>query len=128
MAVHGNLVILPGLVAGASLASHQYKAVKFASTAGAVIPVTATTSLAIGFVQNDPTLGQPAQVAGPGSIAIALAGVNDLAAGELVGYNSTGQVVDHTTAGRFIIGQALTASTAVGDQVQVAVGVINGYA
>ena len=110
--------LIPGLVAGSDLSSHQYKVVKFASTAGAVVPVTASTNVAIGILQNDPTSGQPALIAGPGDIAIAIAGQADLAAGELLGYNSTGQI-DDTLNDK--IAQALEASTAVGDYVQVLV-------
>ena|SRR3990167_1028225 len=110
--------LIPGLVAGSDLSSHQYKVIKFASTAGAVVPVTASTNVALGILQNDPTSGQPALIAGPGDIAIAIAGQADLAAGELLGYNSTGQV-DDTLNDK--IAQALQASTAVGDYVQVLV-------
>lgn len=109
---------IPGLVAGLTLAAKQYHVVKFASTAGAVVSVTASTDVAIGIVQNDPTAGQPALIAGPGDIAIAVAGQADLAAGELLGYNSTGQVDDQKNDK---IAQALQASTAVGDYVQVLV-------
>lgn len=120
--------LIPGLVAGESLAAHQYKVVKFASTAGQVLKVTATTSIAIGIVQNDPASGEPALIAGPGSLAIAVAGANDIAKGELLGFNTTGQVVDHTTAGRWVIAQAMEVSTAVGDYIQVLVHGLNGYA
>lgn len=128
MATHGKLVTIPGLVATGSLAAGQYKVVKFASTAGAVKIVTATTDLGIGILMNDPTDGQAAIVAGPGSVAIGLAGANNIVAGESLGFNTTGQVVDHTTAGRWVIGQALSASTAVGDEIPVAIGIRHGYA
>jgi hypothetical protein len=113
-----DLVYLPGVTAGLTLAAKQYAVVKFASTANAVVAVTATTDAAVGIVQNDPAAGEAALVAISG-VAIGIAGVNDLAAGELVGFNTTGQVVDHTTDNRRIIGQALDASTAVGDYVRV---------
>ena len=67
---------ITGLVAGVTLASHQYKVVKFASTAGAVIPVAASTDVALGILQNDPTAGQPALIARPGDIAVAIARAN----------------------------------------------------
>ena len=107
---------IPGLVAGASFASAQYKVVKFASTAVQVIPVTSSTDVALGIIQDDPTTGQPALIAGPGDVAIAIAGVADLAQGERVGWNTTGQV-DDTKARK--IGIALKPSTAVGDYVPV---------
>lgn len=109
---------IPGLTAGASFASGQYKVVKFASTANAVIAVAATTDVAIGVIQNDAASGEAALVAYDG-IVLCLAGAADLAAGENVGYNTTGQVVDHVTATRMSIGRTLDASTAVGDYVRV---------
>lgn len=110
---------IPGLVAGVSLASHQYKVIKAASTAGAVIPVNASTDVAIGILQNDPTAGQPALIAGPGDIAIGIAGANNLALGNLLGYNTTGQLI--TASANDKIAQALEASTAVGDYIKVLV-------
>lgn len=127
MSHYGNINSLGGLVAGSTFAAGQYKVVKFASTAGAVVPVTATTDLAIGIIQNDPTTGQEASVAGPGSIATALAGAADIAAGELLGFNSSAQVVDHTTDGRYMLCQALEASTAVGDEIKVSIIGLFGY-
>lgn len=122
-----DMTYLPGVIAGLTLAAKQYAVVKFASTANAVVAVNATTDLAVGIVQNDPAAGEAALVAN-GGIALALAGVSDLAAGEVVGYNTTGQVVDHTTDNRRIIGQALDASTAVGDVVRVRLhGIITRY-
>lgn len=114
-----NQSYIPGLKAGAS-ALTQYRVVKFsAATADCVINVTATTDVAIGIVQDDPAAGMPALVQN-GGIAVAIAGVNDLAAGENVGFNTTGQVVDHATDNRLSLGRALDASTAVGDLVRVA--------
>lgn len=110
---------ITGLVAGVTLAAHQYKVVKFASTAGAVIPVAASTDVALGILQNDPTAGQPALIAGPGDIAIAIAGANNLAQGNLLGYNTTGQVIASSATDK--IAQALEASTAVGDYIRVLV-------
>lgn len=112
-----NQRFIPGLKAGAALT--QYRVVKFsASTTDAVINVAATTDVAIGVVQNDPASGQEALVQNEG-IATCIAGVNDLAVGENVGFDSTGRVVDHTTDNRMSIGRARQASTAVGDYVQV---------
>ncbi len=118
---------IPGLLAGADLSSSQYKVVKFASTAGEVIAVDATTDVALSILQNDPADGEPALLAGPGDIAIALAGANDIAQGDLLGFNSTAQVVDHTTDGRLVIAQALEASSAVNDQIRVLVLGTYGY-
>ena len=109
---------IPGLIAGGNLSAELGKVVKPASTANAVVVVTATTSVAVGILADAPTAGQAAQVQYQG-IAIAIAGVNDLAVGENVGYNSTGQVVDHVTDNRMSIGHALDTSSAVGDKVRV---------
>ena len=121
-----NRLQVTGLVAGGDLSAQQYKVVKFASTAGAVVVVTATTDAAIGVLQNDPTTGQAAEIVGFGE-AIALAGVNDLNAGELVGFNTTGRVVDHTTDNRRIIGQTLQPSTGIGDEVLVFLSGLSRY-
>jgi hypothetical protein len=83
-----------------------------------VIAVAATTDVALGIVQDNPASGDPALVQSHG-IALCIAGVNDLAVDENVGYNSTGQVADHTTDNRQSLGRALDASTAVGDYVRV---------
>lgn len=121
-----NNLQITGLVASGDLSAQQYKVVKFASTAGAVVVVTATTDAAIGILQNDPTNGQAAEIVGFGE-CIALAGVNDLAASELIGFNTTGRVVDHTTDNRRIIGQALQASTGIGDEVRVFLSGLSRY-
>lgn len=118
MATWGERINLPGLVASGDLSAQQFKVVKHASTAGAVVVVNATTDNAIGLLQNDPTDGEAAEVAGLG-LALGLAGVNDLAYGERVGYDTTGRLVDHTTDNRRIIGQVQKPSTGVGDEVQV---------
>ncbi len=117
---HGTVMprYLPGLLAGLTLAAKQNYVVKHASTANAVVAVTATTDIAIGVVLNDPASGEAALVADDG-IVPCIAGVNDLARGENVGYDSTGRVVDHTTANRLSIGRALEASTTVGDIVSI---------
>lgn len=118
--IHGLVMprYLVGVKAGLTLAAHQYKVVKWASTAGAVVVVTATTDTAIGIVVNDPAVNEPANVADDG-IVPAIAGVSDLAVGENVGYDTTGRVVDHVTDNRRSIGKALEASTAVGDIVLI---------
>jgi len=110
---------IPGLTAGGNLSSQIYKAVKFASTANAVIAVAATTDVSIGFLANAPTAGQPALVQNQG-VAVAISGVTDLNYGENVGYNTTGQVVDHVTDNRMSSGRSIDTSTAVGDYVRIA--------
>lgn len=118
--IHGTVQprTIPGLIAGLTLAAKQYAVVKWASTANAVVAVLATTDVAIGVVLNDPAAGEIALVADSGLVP-ALAGANNLAAGDNLGYNTSGQVVAHTTDNRRSIGKALEASTAVGDVILV---------
>lgn len=114
---HGK-VYVPGLLAASSMASNQWKVVKHASTAGQFTLVNATTDLAIGILEDTPAAGQPGLICAMG-VTKAIAGANDLAVGEVLGYNTTAQVADHTTDNRRSIGEALEASTAVGDIVKV---------
>ncbi len=110
---------IPGLVAGADLSSSQYKPVRIsADTAGKVYAAVSAAKEVVGILQNDPTAGQPALIAGPGDICKAVAGANDIAVGELLVPNSTGLV--DATAG-FTIAQALEGSSAVGDYIRVQV-------
>jgi hypothetical protein len=113
--------MITGLVASGDLSGAQYKAVKLASTAGAVVVCNATSNIGIGILLNDPTSGQPASIAGPGSICKAWAGPADIAINELLGYDTTGRLADHTTDNRPHIAQALEASTAAGDFISVLV-------
>ena len=107
---------IPGLLAGASLAALQYYPVKFASTAGEVIQATAAAAGVVSIVQNDPADGEPALLPGVGDKCKAVAGANDIAQGEFLTPNSSG-VVDTTTG--LVICQALSASSAVGDLIEV---------
>ncbi len=117
MANYGQIIHIPGLVAGADLSAAQYKAVKFASTAGEVIASTAAADASIGILQNDPTDGQAASIGGAGSISLALAATSTIAAGNFVAPNSTGLV--NTSVQKF--GRALQAAGASGDLIQVQV-------
>lgn len=125
---YGHINYIPGLVAGEDLSSGQYKAVKHASTAGQVLACAATTDAAIGILQNDPASGEAANVAGVGSVAKAVAGTSTVSAGNLLGYNSTGQLENHTTDGRYIFAQAQEDAAASGDIIQVTVQGLSSYA
>lgn len=116
MTIHGEYVTLPGLKAGASLASKQYTPVKLSSTAAdTVLSATTTAHIVVGIVMNNPASGDAAEVAALG-VAKAIAGTSNLARGESLSCNSTG-VVD-VTAGK-VFGVALEASSAIGDIVTV---------
>jgi hypothetical protein len=114
-----NQISVPGLLA--STAITQYSVVKFASTAGKVLAVAATTDIGMGICQNDPATGEPANVV-VGGVAKAVAGTSTITQGETLGFNSTGQVVDQATDNRRSIGIALEASSAAsGDYIRVLV-------
>lgn len=123
MAVSGEYMTLPGLVATSSLAAKQYTPVKLASTAGQVIAATATTDLIIGILQNDPAAGEAAEVAALG-IAKAVAGTSTVTKGAALSANSTGVI--GAVAGK-VIGIALEAPTAKGDIIQVLVTGLRVY-
>lgn len=113
-----DLRYIAGLTAGADLSAKQYLAVKFASTANAVIVCSATSDAAIGVLQGNPKSGEAALVAYDG-IAIGLAGTSNLAVGSQVGFDTTSRIVARTTAGRRL-GRNLDAPSAIGDYIRVA--------
>ena len=117
MATYTNsfMTIPTGLMASGDLSAKQYHVVKMASTAGRVVAVNATTDTAIGVLQNDPTDGQAALVAGLGYVK-AVSGTSVLAAGTAVGFNTTGRLA---TGNAKTIGQTITAATAIGDIVTI---------
>lgn len=106
------------LEAASNLSSYQYYVVKFASTAGQVkLATTPATDTIIGVLQNEPTAGQEAQIAGIGyCIAAAEASVS---AGNPVTCSSTGRVKATTTDKDEVLGFAMQASSAAGDLIQV---------
>ena len=116
MAVHGEYISLPGLTASATLAAHQYKIVKLASTAGQVIVAAANTDKIIGAVQNDPAAGEPADICAIG-VGKVQAQAN-VAFGDWLTSDTTGRAKATTSASDIILGQALEAASAAGDIVQ----------
>lgn len=118
MALTQKYESIPGLLAGADLSSAQYKVVKLASTANEVVLVAATSTLAIGILQNDPVDGAPADVCVSG-VCKAVAGPTDVAYGDVLGYDSTSRVADHSTDNQPILARALEASSAAGDIIRV---------
>lgn len=117
-AAQTNPRYLSGVTAGVTQASNQFKAVKWASTANAVIAVAATTDVAIGIIQDNPVAAAAALVQNGGD-AVGLAGTSNIAAGNNLGYNTTGQLVPHTTDNRMSLGRARTSSSAIGDYVVI---------
>ena len=120
--VYGDQFLIPGILAGADLSAKQWHPVKMASTANEVISAIDTTDILIGILQNDPADGEPALVAA-GGISRAIAGMTDLAIGDILSSNSSG--VYDTSGGtdndEFMVGIALEASGAVGDFITILV-------
>lgn len=120
MAYYGQMIDVPGLLAGEDLSSWQYKPVKLASTAGEVVKADDVTDIVVGILQNDPTDGQAAHIAGPGSISKVIAGTSVLTAAAYLTCNSTG-VTPTTTDNTAICGRAINAASASGDIITIQV-------
>lgn len=112
---------IPGMLAGANLSSSQYKAVKFASTAGEIVAADGhADEMTCGLLQNDPTDGEAADVAYSG-IAKGLCESTAIVFGDPVTTNATGELQIVTAAKDKCIGHALETSSAVGDVIKVLV-------
>ncbi len=124
MATSGPTLFLPGLLAGASLATSQYKLVRLASTAGEVVVVDGDqTDVVLGVIYNSPADGAEAEIAiGPVVKAQAEA---SLSAGDYVTGDTTGRLKATTTANDDVFGVLLEASSDAGDIVRVLVGRFN---
>lgn len=110
--------------AGADLSAAQYSFVKLSAT-GVILP-TANTDIVIGVLQNSPKAGEVAEIAVSGVSKVKMA--DAVALGSLIGITSAGlgtSLVSGTDATRFVVGQSVTASTANGDIVTVAVNCAN---
>lgn len=111
---------IPGFVAGSDLsaAANQNKVCKLLSTAG-TFGLAGTSVLTQAFVlMNRPAAGEVGELAS-GKVVKVQAGTSVLAVGDKLAVNSTSRVIPTTTDNRFIIGTAITPSTAVGDLVSV---------
>lgn len=107
---------IPGFVASAdySAAANQYKIAKLLSTAGQ-FALAATSVLTHGLVlMNRPAAGEVGELAS-GKVVKVQAGTSVITPGMKLAVNSTSQVINTTTDNRFIIGTAITPSTAIGD-------------
>jgi hypothetical protein len=109
------------LLAYSSLASYQYRPVRFATTAGYCVLATADTDPICGIVQNNPAASEPAEIAFAG-ICKAVAGVADLNEGEILTANTSG-VADTSTGEKRMVGLTIDANSAVGDIVRVLLNV-----
>lgn len=120
MANYGQIINVPGLLAGADLSAYQYRPVKLASTAGEVVAATAVTDVVVGILQNDPADGEAAHIAGVGSVSLAKAGTSVLAAGAYLTCNSTG-VAPTTVDNTAVMGRAINSAAAAGDLITITV-------
>ncbi len=113
---------IPGLVAGADLSAKQFLAVKFASTAGEVVTVNASTDAAIGILQNKPADGAVAEVRQIGVSKMKMAAT--ISQGGDLGWDSTGQGTTRNQAGSRAFGRVQEASTDEGD---ISTVLLTGY-
>lgn len=109
MTTSANYLSIPGLTAGVSLATSQYLAVQFSTTAGQVKLVTAATDQLAGLLQNDPAAGEAAEVAVIGVAKGKAAGT--IYAGDHVTSNSTGLIAT-TTGNNHVLGVAVDGASA----------------
>lgn len=116
---------IPGLVATATLAAKQYYVVQASSTAGECKVGTSATSKLLGIVQNDPAAGEAALVAAVGICKAAAEA--SVTYGSFLTCSSTGRVKTTSSAGNFVIGKALAASSAAGDIIAVLLDVSGPY-
>ena len=120
MSAKGYLSI-PGMLAGASFASAQWKVAKFASTAGEVVIADHPDDMMnCGLMQNDPADGESADVAYSG-IAYGICESTAITFGNPVSSNTTGELQITPNDEAIVIGHALETSSAVGDVIKVLV-------
>lgn len=121
MATYGEYWTIPGLVATGDLSSSQYKIVIAASTAAAVkVGTTLATDPVLGVLQNDPTDGQPAEVAFAGICKVLCEASTTY--GSQLTVSATGRAKTTTTDGARIIGTALEAYSTAGGLIRVLLG------
>jgi hypothetical protein len=119
MATSHPTFFIPGLVASGDLSSSQYRLVKYASTAGAVILAAGNTDKAIGVLYNEPTDGQAAEIAiGP---IVKAQGQASLSVNDYVAPDTTGRAEATTTTSDQVFGIVQEASTTAGDIVRIMV-------
>lgn len=118
--VEGKLVLIPGLSASADLSAKQYRYVKVSGD-GTVDVCSSATDISCGILQNKPTSGQAASVAGPGSTS-KVDSDGALTAGNMVGTSADGQAdvkIPGTDTTEYMCGQVIIGSTAAGEKAYV---------
>lgn len=114
----GELVVLPGLTAAASLNNHQFGVVRISAAnkvnIASEVNVSGATKTAFGVLQNKPYVNEAAQVAVFGKSKVFAGGA--ITAGAPISYDSSGHVID-AVSGDVVIGRALEAATTAGELV-----------
>ena len=89
----GNYIPLPGVVAGESMTTWQFKGVKLSAAADrTVLKITnANTERPIGILQNDPASGEAAEVAAWG-VCKAMYG-DTVTRGQTLAFNNSGLLI-----------------------------------
>ncbi len=95
MASTANLVLEPGLKAGADLSGDQFTFVKISAASTVIRTALSADENTIGVLQNKPTLGKTADVAVRGSTKVKLGAT--VAAGIRVMSDTAGRAVAHTS-------------------------------
>ena len=114
MSISGSYTTIPGLLAGANLATSQYKVVKFASTAGEVVAATTVTSAIAGVLMNEPADGDMAEVACAGVAKVLMTA--SVTKGYRVGVNTSAYATNlGSTAGYSVLGVAAEGSGTSGN-------------
>ena len=115
MAISKRGQMLPGVLAAADFTSAQHRFVSLDSNGD--VALTAAGARMDGALENNPDIGQPATVMGPGSVAKVEASAA-IASGADVASAANGQAVTSAT-GNYIAGPAMTATGASGEIVSV---------
>lgn len=113
---YGKQITVPGLYVQGDISSSQYMAVRLASTADVVLAMDATTTVAVGVLQDAPDAANEAATVAALGVTTMVAGTSLISAGDQISYDSTGRA---TTANALKIGQALEAAGATGDEIRV---------
>ena len=120
-----NYDTIPGLYTTTDLSAAQFKVVMLNITTPGQIKLAGTSVIArSAFVlMSDPkgtsTAPVNAEVAYKGIVKV-IAGTSVIKCGDKLGVNTTSQVVNTSSANRFIIGVALSNSAAIGDVISAA--------
>lgn len=123
MAFTGQYFTIPGLVASGNLSSSQYKIVKWASTAGAVVVAAAATDNIAGVLMNDPADGEAAEVAFLGLVKVQCEASQNR--GAWITSSTTGRAKTTSTGNDDVLGKLVKASSAAGDIVEAIITISN---